>query len=388
MGSLFKSKSEAVIDPGAQEAFNIAKPFHQQALSGMGNLANQVSANPAYDGQRVAGLNQFQTGSANSLGSFAGMSSPYAMNMTNQGMNTLGSASGVGDNYNSIYGRSSMDPTQQIINQAGQYANNPYADGMIDSANRDTYRMLTEQQMPSLARGLSGSGNTNSSRGGVESAIMQRGAADRMNDTASGIRSSLFNTGLNMSQNQYNQNLSNMMQANQGLLGAGQFGSGLMGMGQDYAGNAFNQGQSAGGVDYGYQQRLLDSQQSQFNESIQNPLSVYSALSGAAGNTQAKTAAGINTSPSIASQLAAAGQSAASAYKAFSDIRMKQNINKTGITPAGLSIYEFEYKPEFKDVAGHGRFVGVMAQEAREMFPEAVLLASNGYFAVDYSKIH
>jgi hypothetical protein len=304
MGSLFQSKAKAVSDPGATEAWNLAKPYQQQALSGMGTLAGQVAANPAYDGQRVADLNPYQTGSADALGSFAGTTSPYAYNMTNQGLNTLGSAAGVGDNYNMIFGRSSMDPTQQIIGQAGMYANNPYVDGVVDAANRDTVRGLTEQQLPSLMRGMVGTGNTNNTAGMKEGQILTRGAQDRMADTSNTIRSQFFGQGLNMAQNQYNQSLQNMLQANQGLLGAGQFGSGLMGLGQQYASGAFGQGQAAGGVDYAQQQALLDAQRAQFNETWQNPLSVYGALSGSAsGATGVKTTAGVVQQPSIASQI-------------------------------------------------------------------------------------
>jgi hypothetical protein len=72
----------------------------------------------------------------------------------------------------------------------------------------------------------------------------------------------------------------------------------------------------------------------------------------------------------------------------FSDIRMKEKINLIGKTLSGINLYEFEYKPEFKEIAGEGKFVGVMAQEVEKVIPEAVIETSIGYKAVDYSKIH
>lgn len=74
---------------------------------------------------------------------------------------------------------------------------------------------------------------------------------------------------------------------------------------------------------------------------------------------------------------------------AASDIRMKENIERVGAMPNGLNIYEFEYKPEFKDhpLAGHGRFTGVMAQEVQELNPKAVMTLDNGYMAVDYGML-
>jgi hypothetical protein len=73
-----------------------------------------------------------------------------------------------------------------------------------------------------------------------------------------------------------------------------------------------------------------------------------------------------------------------------SDIRTKENIKLEGKLPSGLNIYSFEYKKQFKDDtnAGHGRFVGVMAQEALQVIPEAVSVDTDGYYVVNYSLIH
>jgi len=69
-----------------------------------------------------------------------------------------------------------------------------------------------------------------------------------------------------------------------------------------------------------------------------------------------------------------------------SDIRMKENIKQIHWMPNGLPVYEYEYKPEFKDhpLAGHGKFVGVMAQEVEAVYPHAVTTLDNGYKAVNY----
>ena len=106
-----------------------------------------------------------------------------------------------------------------------------------------------------------------------------------------------------MAQNQFNQNLSNMLSANNQLLNAGQFGAGLIDAGQNFAGNNFNLGQAAGGVFQNQNQNELNAARDQFNETWQNPLSALQALSGIQANTQAKTAAGVTQQPSIASQI-------------------------------------------------------------------------------------
>ena len=71
----------------------------------------------------------------------------------------------------------------------------------------------------------------------------------------------------------------------------------------------------------------------------------------------------------------------------MSDIRTKENIKRFGMLPNGLPVYEYEYRPEWKDEAGHGKFVGVMAQEVEEIMPEAVITRPDGYKMVDYAKL-
>jgi hypothetical protein len=71
----------------------------------------------------------------------------------------------------------------------------------------------------------------------------------------------------------------------------------------------------------------------------------------------------------------------------YSDIRMKENIKQIHWLPNGLPVYEYEYKPEFKDIAGHGKHIGVMAQEAEIVQPEAVITNANGYKMVNYGRL-
>lgn len=68
---------------------------------------------------------------------------------------------------------------------------------------------------------------------------------------------------------------------------------------------------------------------------------------------------------------------------AASDVRIKEKVKYEGVTPKGTNLYSFEYKDEYKDKWGHGRYVGVMAQEV----PEAAVMGEDGYLLVDYSKV-
>jgi len=70
----------------------------------------------------------------------------------------------------------------------------------------------------------------------------------------------------------------------------------------------------------------------------------------------------------------------------MSDIRTKENIEPIGIANNGLTVYKYEYKPEFKDheLAGSGVHYGYMAQEVEQVYPYAVKTLDDGYKVVDY----
>jgi len=65
-----------------------------------------------------------------------------------------------------------------------------------------------------------------------------------------------------------------------------------------------------------------------------------------------------------------------------SDVRLKENINKTGISKSGIPIYTFNYKGENK------LWSGAMAQDLLSIGREdAVTIMNNGYYGVYYDKI-
>ena len=66
---------------------------------------------------------------------------------------------------------------------------------------------------------------------------------------------------------------------------------------------------------------------------------------------------------------------------ALSDRRLKRDVSRVSSLPSGLGVYEFKYLWS-DDVR-----TGVMADEAREMFPNAVFRRSDGFDMVDYSRI-
>lgn len=64
-----------------------------------------------------------------------------------------------------------------------------------------------------------------------------------------------------------------------------------------------------------------------------------------------------------------------------SDVRLKQDVTRIGTTAHGLPFYRFRYRDR------PGVYEGVMAQEAREVMPEAVLRGEDGFLRVDYKRL-
>jgi len=83
----------------------------------------------------------------------------------------------------------------------------------------------------------------------------------------------------------------------------------------------------------------------------------------------------------------AGGPNTALPCTAQSDLRCKQNVVRMGTHSSGYGLYLYNYLPEFVDRMGTGKFFGVMAQELLLCHPEAVVVESSGYYAVNYSAL-
>ena len=75
------------------------------------------------------------------------------------------------------------------------------------------------------------------------------------------------------------------------------------------------------------------------------------------------------------------GKLGLSAASMMSDRRLKRDIARIGALASGLPVYAFRYL--WSDVPQ----IGVMAQEALGLFPDAVSRHSSGYLMVDYGRI-
>jgi hypothetical protein len=64
-----------------------------------------------------------------------------------------------------------------------------------------------------------------------------------------------------------------------------------------------------------------------------------------------------------------------------SDRRLKTEVARVGTHPAGFGLYRFRY------LWSDEEHVGVIAQEVREVMPQAVLCGEDGFLQVDYRAI-
>jgi Chaperone of endosialidase len=64
-----------------------------------------------------------------------------------------------------------------------------------------------------------------------------------------------------------------------------------------------------------------------------------------------------------------------------SDLRLKHDIVQVGHLANGINLYRFVYN------GGHVAYVGVIAQQARDVVPAAVTRGADGYLRVDYDKL-
>lgn len=76
---------------------------------------------------------------------------------------------------------------------------------------------------------------------------------------------------------------------------------------------------------------------------------------------------------------------AVSGMMGASDRNVKENIVLVGQHPLGIGLYLFDYKSDYRQDWGHGRQMGVMADEVETVMPEAVSVHPKGHKMVDYA---
>lgn len=97
---------------------------------------------------------------------------------------------------------------------------------------------------------------------------------------------------------------------------------------------------------------------------------------------------GIQQEEGILQDLGAAASGAGTAFAAFSDARLKENVWWLGTLDSGHEFYSWIWNEKGKAIVGDQPSFGVIAQEAQIIDPDSVKVGEHGYLTVDYSRIH
>ena len=264
--------------------------------------------------------------------------------LNNQNQTSLGLGSAINSQLGNVQNTMSQ-PFNPNLPQVGINAGQNYQDAAMS-------RLAPQlsQQRELLNNQLANQGIPVGSKA-WQTAQMNQGQKE--NDLLAANTTQGFNTGLAANQNAFNQQ---MTQYNMPLNTLSALRTGAQVQNPTFV-NSANQATTAGPDLLGAAGSQYNAAMGNFNSGVAQQANFNSGLMGLAG-------AGI----------------------AASDIRMKENIDPIGVANNGLTIYKFEYKPEFKDheLAGHGFHYGYMAQEVEQVFPYAVKTLDDGYKVVDY----
>ena len=247
--------------------FNQYKPYTDKALEG-GQAANDARlATGFYGGPTYAGPNGYQTGAARGYGD-------ASMGIMNRGFDMAGANSGFGANARGLYdqyqGMANGVSAQGRMDTANQYAMdnmNP----LVNAAMRDDRRNLQENTLTGIDMAASGSGNTNSSRAGVATAVAERAYDDRRADVSSQVLDGLRTQSLGEQRQAF---------ADQGnaLVNAGAANNSIenaYNSGMNTANTGYQMGMGAGGALQGYDQARLNDERMRFEGNRDFASNVY-----------------------------------------------------------------------------------------------------------------
>jgi hypothetical protein len=95
-------------------------------------------------------------------------------------------------------------------------------------------------------------------------------------------------------------------------------------------------------------------------------------------------AAGAAAAPALGAIAAPSAASLGALALGVSDVRLKTNINRVGTTAGGNALYTWDWTPEGSRLAGKQPTFGVIAQEVNQ---DAVVMGSDGWLRVDYTRV-
>jgi hypothetical protein len=290
---------------------------------------------------------------------------------------------------NSFGGKTTSSGTSATVRPEAMFAANNFANylkGLDTSTVDNTYQNLAgnayalSSQLPNYIYTADGS---DAARQRMENAVYNQ-AADRLNkqfaEDTSALNTRLQNQGLSVGSNAYQNAMSSLQDSQYETLNNAAYDSIIKG--QSAFSNSLNDSVTAGNFTNNARQQSL----SEILQILQNSISgyqvqkdIFDAISSASGQrTQSSSSQrqqeGINAQD-IGTLAAVLAKGAATS----SDIRLKENISPVGRLDNGLTVYRFNY------IGSPQTQIGLIAQEVRDVKPDAVVVGDDGYLRVNYA---
>ena len=137
----------------------------------------------------------------------------------------------------------------------------------------------------------------------------------------------------------------------------------------------------------GFGEAMADREASLMSLGLQGEQSRGAASASAAGGMAANMQKP-EQKPNILGSLISGAATVGTGMMMMSDINLKENITKIGQYASGLNMYTWTWNSKGKEIADPLQpTVGVMAQEAMLVFPEAVSKGTDGFLRVNYGAI-
>lgn len=228
------------------------------AFGGATDAYNKQLGMGPYSGDYVAAPNQTQYDAYGQAAQFGGANGGVGQAQINAGQGLLNNYNTAANASNALYNFGNASQTQNNINTANAYAQNPYIQSLVDSAMDDGQRVATEQTLPSLYRGAASSGNLNSDRTAISEGVVKRGLGEMAAGMSAQVRGNMWNTGLNTALNQNTQSLGALSNAGNLSSGLGSAGSSMMSQGINDQTNLSNLYSTAGSGLNALQQSILN----------------------------------------------------------------------------------------------------------------------------------
>ena len=276
----------------------------------------------------------------------------------------------------------SVTTRPQALWAAGKFSN--YLDGLDTSTVDNTYKNVANNayalssQLPNYVYSADGS---DEARQRMENAVYNQ-AADKLNKQfsldAADLNTRLQNQGLAVGSNAYQNAFSTLQDSQYDALQNAAYNSIIQG--QNAFSNSLNDMVTAGNFTNNARQLSL----SKILQSLQNSISGYqvqkdkfdawNAASDQITDQSQRSSQGLTLKDGV--QLV---NSIAMLASASSDLRLKENISPVGQLDNGLTVYRFNF------IGSPQTQIGLIAQEVRDVKPDAVTVGEDGYLRVNYA---